>query len=208
LKEGIRLNTRRHQERLLQLRNDLRARLERTRQFGLGDSMRDQLGELSLADNHPADVGDELFERSKDLALRDSIMIRLQEVDRALAAMDQGRYGICESCGKPIPPERLEAYPQATRCVACKQAEEAVTPHHDRPVEEEFLWPSFGRTFTDGSESEVVAFDGEDAWQAVARYNERAGHFHDYEQMEMDDNEGIVDPMDAVSNESYRDQLP
>jgi YteA family regulatory protein len=195
-----------HRRRLEAMRQDLTARLHRTGQFGLDDPMRDELGELSVVDNHPADIGDELFERGKDLALRDAVKIRLQEIDRALRAIDDGSYGVCAACGHDIPVERLDAYPLTTLCVECKRAQEAQSPTRDRPVEEEVLWPSFGRTNTD--DSEVVAFDGEDAWQAVARNNERPDLYHDYEQMEMDDNEGIVDRMDAVSNEQYRDQLP
>lgn len=203
-----RSKTEAYRKRLEELRQHLQARLEQNGQFGLDDSMRDELGELSLVDNHPADTGDELFERGEDLALRDALKIRLQEIDRALAAVETGTYGVCQSCGRPIPEERLEAYPMAVRCVKCQQQSEALDPMRDRPVEEEVLWPSFGRTFRDDDPEEVVAFDGEDAWQDVARYNERSGCFHDYEQMEIDDNEGIVDRMDAVSNEQYRDQLP
>lgn len=45
---------------------------------------------------------------------------RLQAVEEALTEARRGRYGICERCGKPIDPERLEALPEATLCVQCK----------------------------------------------------------------------------------------
>jgi RNA polymerase-binding transcription factor DksA len=44
---------------------------------------------------------------------------QLQEVLRALERMKEGKYGHCEVCGWPIPPERLQAVPEATRCVQC-----------------------------------------------------------------------------------------
>jgi len=42
------------------------------------------------------------------------------EIDRALAKLEDGSYGICDACGGPIAEERLEALPWATLCVACK----------------------------------------------------------------------------------------
>lgn len=42
----------------------------------------------------------------------------------ALSLFDQGEYGLCEVCGKPIGKGRLQVFPRATLCVACKQREE------------------------------------------------------------------------------------
>jgi len=46
------------------------------------------------------------------------------DAERALARIDAGTYGVCESCGKPIGKARLLAFPRATLCVPCKQREE------------------------------------------------------------------------------------
>jgi RNA polymerase-binding protein DksA len=46
---------------------------------------------------------------------------RLIALVRALAKIESGTYGICERCGQPIAPERLEALPWATLCIDCKQ---------------------------------------------------------------------------------------
>jgi RNA polymerase-binding protein DksA len=59
-------------------------------------------------------------ERERDLALSAQALAEIEEIDRALAKIDAGTYGICESCGKPIPKERLKYVPQATLCVPCK----------------------------------------------------------------------------------------
>ena len=48
----------------------------------------------------------------------------LDQVQHALHRIDHGTYGICESCGKPIGKYRLQAFPRATLCLVCKQAEE------------------------------------------------------------------------------------
>ena len=45
-----------------------------------------------------------------------------EEVVRAIAKCDEGTYGTCDGCGAAIPAERLEAVPQATRCIACARA--------------------------------------------------------------------------------------
>jgi RNA polymerase-binding transcription factor DksA len=43
----------------------------------------------------------------------------IEDIDSALARMDSGAYGVCETCGVPLPYERLEAIPYARLCVAC-----------------------------------------------------------------------------------------
>lgn len=131
-------------------------------------SLRDEVAELSVADNHPADVGTEVFERSKDIGLRENALIQVDKINEALKRIEAGAYGKCEMCGDDIPVERLEAMPQTTLCVECKNHSEHQEIQRVRPVEEETLWPPFGRTFHDLTKDN--AFDGEDAWQAVARY--------------------------------------
>ena len=65
--------------------------------------------------------GDTLnVERERDLALSAQASAAVDEIDRALAKMDAGTYGVCERCGNPIPKARLKALPYAALCVACK----------------------------------------------------------------------------------------
>jgi RNA polymerase-binding transcription factor DksA len=70
-------------------------------------------------DEHDPEGATIAFERSQLQALIDQAERRLVELDRAVADAGSGRYGICESCGRPIDPERLEVRPSATRCVEC-----------------------------------------------------------------------------------------
>ena len=60
-----------------------------------------------------------VFEQQRDLALRDRSRMELHRVESALRALDQGTYGTCETCGKPIAPERLEAIPWSAECIDC-----------------------------------------------------------------------------------------
>jgi len=63
----------------------------------------------------------ESYELERRLTLEKSIREQLAAVEHAIQKFDDGTYGLCDSCGKPIPPERLEALPQATLCLDCKE---------------------------------------------------------------------------------------
>jgi DnaK suppressor protein len=95
------------QERLQQIRNSLaREPVDR-------NSERDALGEISFADQHPADVASETFEREKDVSILENVDEQLRDVEGALKRLDEGSYGRCEICGKDIGDERLRARPEA-----------------------------------------------------------------------------------------------
>ena len=75
-----------------------------------------------------ADEGDpDLVEREKVLALVQGLERKLEAIDYALRQTQKGTYGICERCGEPIDPARLEAVPEATLCVKCKAIVEQQT---------------------------------------------------------------------------------
>lgn len=69
-----------------------------------------------------AEEGDpDLFEREKNLALLNTLERRLEQIISAMRAIDKGLYGVCERCGQPIDPARLEVKPDATLCLKCQQ---------------------------------------------------------------------------------------
>ena len=70
-----------------------------------------------------ADSAQSTAERNKVLAVIERLRENLHDVDLALSKIDKGTYGVCERCGNPITPERLEAIPYARLCVSCKQKE-------------------------------------------------------------------------------------
>lgn len=140
------------QQKLLDERDQYRHQIEMIDETGLGKlSQGDQLQEESTVDNHPADLGTEMFEREKDLGLRSNAQRRLREIDNALERMAQGEYGICEECGGPIAEARLEAFPSATTCITCQEGREALPDRFHRPIEEQVLNPPWGRSFRDGT---------------------------------------------------------
>jgi RNA polymerase-binding protein DksA len=81
--------------------------------------MEDELGELAGrgADNHLGDMATVTFDRELDEGLEEGAIQTLAQIDRALARLDEGSYGVCERCGKPIAEERLQARPWATLCI-------------------------------------------------------------------------------------------
>lgn len=103
---------------------DLRNRIDGTGEEGQEDS----LSELSTVDQHPADVGSETFERTKDLSVQEDVDGRLADIERALGKLDAGTYGTCEECGRAIPDERLEAVPAARFCIEHQSAQERREP--------------------------------------------------------------------------------
>ena len=66
-----------------------------------------------------AAAASQVFEQQRDLALRERSRVELGRVDAALRALDDGTYGTCTSCGKPIARERLEAIPWSATCIDC-----------------------------------------------------------------------------------------
>lgn len=69
----------------------------------------------------PADVGSLNFERDQEMSLAANAREMFEQSELALRLFDDGTYGTCEACGKPIGKARLQAFPRATMCVTCKQ---------------------------------------------------------------------------------------
>jgi RNA polymerase-binding protein DksA len=76
------------------------------------------------AGHDQADMGATSFERDHELTVLSNERDKLAQIDRALSRIDDGTYGVCESCGNPIGKMRLMAFPRATLCLTCKQREE------------------------------------------------------------------------------------
>jgi RNA polymerase-binding protein DksA len=91
-------------------------------------SMRDldnlQRSSTDGAGDDQADAGSKTFEREQEQSIAANRRDLITQIQHAVERIDNGTYGYCESCGKPIPKARLKAFPAATLDVACKQREE------------------------------------------------------------------------------------
>lgn len=71
-------------------------------------------------DEESGEGGTVTVDRERDLALSAQALAAVEEIDRALAKIGDGTYGVCERCGAAIPKARLRALPYASLCIACK----------------------------------------------------------------------------------------
>lgn len=104
-------------ERLTELREEhsrVVAEMESAQRERLADSAGDDQG----------DSGSKTIEHEQEITVANTIAEKIYQVERALDRLDDGDWGICERCGKPIPAARLAVFPSATLCVACKQLDE------------------------------------------------------------------------------------
>lgn len=264
--------------RLKRTRRRLLAQLRHQWEWGFEDAETGGIGELSLYDQHPSDLGAELNARQVDLGLQQNMERMLEQVEKALKRIETGGYGTCERCGRGIDTERLQALPYVTLCITCQtevdepagsspRRSDGLNPAHvghddgfrnkhanaaelrarkhgmkeeaagdapaqvdidlatginngtqasdeyarqrpgdsQRPIEELSLEPPFGRTFRDGDD--YAAYDGEDAWQDVARFGtantpQDVPPAVEYGEVyvDADEDRGIVSEVDALQD--------
>jgi len=121
-------------------RNDALLRLHKTLVARRADILKKLQDDLAGLRNHrgsdstgdPADLafeaaGDEMASHLAELDSRE-----LSQLERALARLRQGTYGLCESCQEKIPVGRLNALPYSTLCIACQREMERYPDWHER----------------------------------------------------------------------------
>jgi RNA polymerase-binding protein DksA len=101
--------------------DELRSALEQQR-----NDLKAEIAELSAIpedgmgySNHQADDASEAFEQAAALAVRQNAERLLYQVERALQRMNNGTFGKCRNCEKPIDPARLQAIPYSRYCYDC-----------------------------------------------------------------------------------------
>jgi len=182
---------------------------------GIGEMDKYTPTELSNYDNHPADLGTDLFLTGMNYALKNHQKNQVYEVDEALKRISNGTYGICEDCGAEISEERLEVMPTANLCIKCQEdnTKNFKAMRRDRPVEEKVIGIPFSRKTSILHRD--YPLEGMDQLNDVMKYGsadspQDMGGYEDYEEYYTNelDRQGIVDPLDAISNEEYKRQLP
>jgi RNA polymerase-binding protein DksA len=117
------LDTQVFQERLLEERRRVVDAIDNIHAENPG-SLGEETDETTFQDNHLGDIATATFDREMASSLEENSMHVLAEIDGALARIDEGTYGVCVRCGKPIGQERLEALPWATLCIDDKRKQE------------------------------------------------------------------------------------
>lgn len=79
---------------------------------------------VPAAGDDEADASSKVTQREHDLALTQNTRELLDQTEHALGRINEGTFGVCESCGQPVGKARLQAFPRATLCVPCKQRQE------------------------------------------------------------------------------------
>ena len=111
---------------LLKKRQEMIDQMSFIKEAEMNSTTKESAGDHSSYAFHMADQGTDTMEREKNFfyAQRDGRF--LYHLDQALERIEKGTYGVCDSCGKSIGKERLEAVPHARLCIACKSSEEKI----------------------------------------------------------------------------------
>ncbi len=169
------------------------------------EAMEDYYSELSFYDNHPADLGTEIFMMEQDKGLKNKIRNTILEIEQSLEKIKDNTFGLCDICGSEIDKDRLELIPYVKFCTDCAKQKNSLDKNDQfRPVEEKTIEP-FYRV------RKNVEFDDEDSYQALARFNEikkdpsfstgdNQGVFDEVEK-------GIVEDVEKISEDYYKDSL-
>lgn len=109
-------------ERLLAEQAELQEQLTTIEEQSFAASQSELSGEVSF-DEENADAGTFTFERERDLSIENNVRDLMRKIERALARMDEGTYGICSRCGKPVEKARLKVLPYVDLCIKDAQAQ-------------------------------------------------------------------------------------
>lgn len=90
-------------------------------------SQRDASGDLSGYSLHMADMATDSFDREFNLGLASTEQQILNQIDDSLRRIEDGTFGVCEKCSKPISQKRLLALPYTRLCIKCQSEEEKKT---------------------------------------------------------------------------------
>ncbi|AKA70228.1 MULTISPECIES: TraR/DksA C4-type zinc finger protein [Clostridium] len=160
--------------------------------------------ELSFYDNHPSDIATEIFDKERGIAFKGNELSIIKKIENSLSNIDKGTYGKCSICGKDIKEERLEFIPYTDHCVECQKwiSNSYSEEKKNTPIEKQEPGYPFGYGYNDRRDE--VGFDAEDSYQAVGRFNRIKNVIDVYS----DEDEDYVEPIERISNEQYKNQLP
>ena len=163
-------------------------------------SMDNYFTELSQYDNHPADIGTEVFMREQDEGFKNNFKNTLAEIDESLRDIREGSYGVCTECNKEINENRLEAIPYVKTCLEC--AEETAPIHES--LDDDYITKY-------SSNPEEIQFDREDTSQDLLQFDMVPGDpsftTGDYMGLTDEQNDDDTTDVENISQEYYDETL-
>jgi DnaK suppressor protein len=114
------------------IRRLLEERRDRTRERVAELAKRPELGTAQGFGKRIGDGTVEAISRLTEIGVGSSLEHGLARTERALAKLDEGTYGICDSCGAPIAPARMQVVPDVVLCLACASSQRRVPPPRRR----------------------------------------------------------------------------
>lgn len=113
-----------YRKMLLKIKERLTEDIKHISQDTLNKSQKEACGDISGYTLHMADVATDAYDREFSLGLASNDRDALIQINDALKRIEDGKYGACEQCAKPIAKTRLKALPFTSFCLKCQQAEE------------------------------------------------------------------------------------
>lgn len=181
-------------EKLYEEKRNCQKLLQDMKENGVDKSNTEYSQELSVCDNHPSDSASDLYEKEKDVIIKEKQLSILEKISESLSDIDKGTYGICAKCGKEIPKERLEFIPYAKYCASCqREASSIPKPNAEEAVKPKVTLEPYGKLHN-------YAREGEDALEDVMSYNDIENTYEGYAPEE-------EDPLLNISNDYYKRTL-
>ncbi len=113
-------------EMILKKKADILEQIDHISKDTLKKSQKDASGDISGYSYHMADLATDTFDREFSLGLASNERQTLYEIEDALKRIDEGVFGLCESCKKPISKIRLKAIPFTKLCLKCQELKEKI----------------------------------------------------------------------------------
>lgn len=141
------LNIEGYKNMLLEKQNSLNNLVNKINEHHLNTNQMYGHSELSNYDNHPGDLGTDVFQVEMNHALKSHEQKIMKDVQEALERIENGTYGKCANCLHDIDEERLEALPYAKLCMECEDGREKEehSSTDRRPIEETVLENPYGQ---------------------------------------------------------------
>lgn len=141
-----------YEQRLMAKKRQLEEEIQKKRDLMM-IPITESVDELSMYDQHPADLGSAVYEREKDAGLLELYELEMEKLNDAIDKCQKGQYGICEVCGKSIEDERLTKLVNTTLCAECARSQVRENIH---PAEYDLINP--GRMSDEGETFQVAGY--------------------------------------------------